>query len=91
MAKYLVHQNRDGQPVGIWRNPEESFYDPRYPAKELYGKRLIEDHGQILDWEEFVDDQTFRWPGPYDMWDSIDLDGTLEMNEAFDELDNHYG
>ena len=85
MAQYLLHQGRDGVPVGVWRAPDDSYYPASQKSKEAYGKAVIANMGDATTWEEFIEQLASKFPGPKDQWDIFDADGTLELEEVLDE------
>lgn len=85
MAQYLLHQGRDGVPVGVWRSPEESFYPVGAEAKQTYGQAVLANMGNDTTWDEWIDQLASKFPGPKDQWDIFDADGTLELEEVLDE------
>lgn len=73
MTKYLLHQTKDGTPVGVF-SEDEHYYLPTEKAKERYGIALVATRGPETSWEDFMEQQASRWPGPNDMWDIYDSD-----------------
>lgn len=85
MAQFLLHQGRDGVPVGVWRSSDESYYPADQKAKEAYGKAVIANMGDEANWEEWIDQLATKFPGPQDQWDIFEADGTLELEEVLEE------
>lgn len=85
MAKFLLHQGRDGVPVGVWRSEDEAYYPPSAAAKEKYGRAVVAGRSPNQDWDEFMDRMAFLTPGPADQWDIFEADGTLELEEVLEE------
>lgn len=85
MAQYLLHQGRDGVPVGVWRAPDDFYYPITQKSKEAYGKAVIANMGDATTWEEFSEQLASKFPGPKDQWDIFEADSTLELEEVLDE------
>ena len=85
MALFLLHQGRDGVPVGVWRSPEESYYPAGSEAKKSYGEAVMANMGDATTWEDWSEQLASKFPGPKDQWDLFEADGTLELNEVLDE------
>jgi hypothetical protein len=85
MALYLLHQGRDGVPVGVWRAPDDFFYPAANAAKQEYGKAVIANMGDASTWEEFSEQLAEKFPTAQDQWDQFEAEGTLELEEVLDE------
>ncbi len=85
MANYLLHQGRDGVPVGVWRSPDESYYPEGSEAKKSYGEAVMANMGNRTTWEDWTDQLASKFPTAQDQWDIFEADGTLELSEVLDE------
>jgi len=85
MAQFLLHQGRNGVPQGVWRSPEESYYPGGSESKKAYGEAVIANMGSEVTWEDWIDQLASKFPGPQDQWDIYEADGSLELNEVFEE------
>lgn len=85
MANYLLHQNRDGTPVGVWSSPTDFFYGPQYQDKVAYGKSVVSNQGSETTWDDFCDQMASKFPSPHDQWDVYATDGSLELSEVLSE------
>lgn len=85
LTKYLLHQGRDGVPVGVWRTADDAYYPASAAAKEKYGRAVVEGRAKNQTWDEFIERMAFLTPGPADQWDIFEADGTLELEEVLDE------
>lgn len=72
MPDYLVHQRRDGYPVGIW-TPNAHYYDPSLPVSfKKAGEGLVIPRDPArMSWEDFCEQQASKSPGPGGMWDLV--------------------
>jgi hypothetical protein len=85
MAQFLIHQGRDGVPVGVWRSITEFYYLPTTRHKEAHGRAVVLSIGSENTWQGWIEQLASRFPGPQDQWDIYETDGTLELQEVLDE------
>ena len=86
MALYLIHQGRNGVPVGVWRSPDEYYYPADQKAKETYGINVMKSMGSDVSWDDWIEQLASKFPGPQDQWDTYEADGSLELDEVFQEV-----
>ncbi len=91
MALYLLHEGRDRQPVGVWRSPTDYYYPPSQEAKQNYGEAVMENMGTDVTWDDWIEGLASKFPGPKDMWDTYEADGTLELPEVLSEAQSNTG
>lgn len=68
MAKYLIHQKRDGTPMGVFSDKEHLYFE-HHKSHETYGLAVIDSRGLATPWPEWAEAQASKSPGPTDMWD----------------------
>ena len=85
MALFLLHQGRDGVPVGVWRARDDVYYPDDQKVKEAYGKSVMADMGTEVTWADWCERLASKIPGPTDQWDTVEADGTYELFEVLDE------
>lgn len=68
MADYLIHQTRDGNPVGVFTE-NDHYYFPSSVSHELYGISVVESKGTETTWNDWIDQLAGKSPGPHDQWD----------------------
>lgn len=74
MASYLLHQLRDGTPVGVWTEVDY-YYDPRYEDRfAQYGQSVIAARGDSVTWEDYAEQLASKTPTPTAMWDLFEHD-----------------
>lgn len=71
MARYLLHQNRSGAPIGVF-SEKGHFYFSQFENREAYGVSVVESRGPDTPWDEWVEAQASKSPSPTDMWDIYD-------------------
>lgn len=82
MAVYLIHQMRDGAPMGV-HSETDAFYFPPYENRKPYGEAVRASRGSDTAWAEWAEAQASKSPGPGGMWDTVvapeaPLDAVLE-------------
>ena len=71
MTVYLIHQNRAGDPLGVF-SETDYYYPPGTPQQvEDYGVSATE-RGYDQSWPEMVEQQASRTPSPTANWDAYD-------------------
>ncbi len=76
MPTYLIHQLKDGTPVGIF-SPEAHFYFSQYQSHERDGVAVVGARGSDPTWDEWVEQLASRWPTRAGQWDLFDHESTL--------------
>lgn len=71
MTLYLVHKHLNGEPVGIWDDRGNSFYQVNDNHEEALGRATVKAKGVTLPWSQFVDR----------------MSGTMNMREAWGQID----
>lgn len=70
MPNYLLHQLRDGSPIGVFDEDGEHYYlANQAPLHEDYGVSVVEAKGADPDWEDWIDQLASKSPSPRAMWD----------------------
>lgn len=71
MATYLIHQDRAGNPLGVW-DETDYYYPPGTPDDvESYGVAATE-RGYEQSWPEFMEQQASHSPAPAAQWDTYE-------------------
>lgn len=84
MVLYLIHQNRAGDPLGVW-DESDYYYPPGTPEEiENYGVAATE-RGYEQSWPEFMEQQAFRSPAPTAQWDTYEHP-EAPLDEVFDDV-----
>lgn len=73
MAEYLLHQGRDGTPLGVFFDGEH-YYLPETQSHEAYGVSVVEARGPETSWEDYAEQLASKSPSPQGMWDLYDSD-----------------
>lgn len=68
MANYLIHQRRDGTPMGVFTE-KSHYYHPDSKKHQTYGLQVVGARGSEVEWEDWIDQLADKTPGPNDMWD----------------------
>lgn len=68
MANYLLHQRRDGTPMGVFTE-KAHYYHPDSKTHQGYGVAVVAARGSEVEWEDWIDQLAEKTPGPSDMWD----------------------
>lgn len=91
MPEYLIHQSRNGTPLGIFSEVEH-YYPPEHASQEAYGEAVIATKGSAMTWDEFVEQQASKSPAPKAMWDIYESDKD-SMEDIFQDVvdDTSYG
>ncbi len=73
MPDFLIHQRRDGYPVGVWTE-NAHYYDPTVPASfKQSGEGLVKGRDpKKMSWNDFAEQQASKTPGPGGQWDIVD-------------------
>lgn len=73
MAEYLLHQGRDGVPVGVFFE-DEHYYLPATKNHEAYGVAVVAARGPEISWEDYAEQLASKSPSPTAMWDLYESD-----------------
>jgi hypothetical protein len=73
MAEYLLHQSRDGTPLGVFFQ-DEHYYLPETKSHEAYGVAVVADRGSETSWEDYAEQLASKSPSPRAMWDLYESD-----------------
>lgn len=73
MSNYLLHQKRDGTPVGVF-DETSHYYLPTEKAAEAYGVAAVATRGTDTTWDDFMEQQASKSPAPRAMWDTYESD-----------------
>lgn len=73
MAKYLLHQGRDGVPVGVFFE-DEHYYLPTTKNHEAYGVAVVTARGSETSWDDYAEQLASKSPSPNAMWDLYESD-----------------
>lgn len=69
MSQYLLHQKRDGTPMGVFSETDH-YYDPEFASgHENYGTSVVGSKGPATDWDDWADQLASKTPSPTDNWD----------------------
>lgn len=91
MSKFLIHQKRDGTPVGVF-NETDHYYRSTDAHHERYGIAVVSSRGYAFTWADFVEQQASKTPGPTAMWDTYDSDKAMLADVLDDAIrDTTYG
>ena len=71
MSNYLLHQRRDGMPVGIFTE-QDYYYLPTEKAAQNYGVSVVESRGPDTHWEDWIEQLASKTPSPKAQWDLYD-------------------
>ena len=71
MTNYLLHQKRDGTPIGVWTETSH-YYDTRNKQHEAYGQNVVAAKGSETEWEDYTEQLASKTPTPTAMWDLYD-------------------
>ena len=88
MTSYLLHQRRDGTPVGIFTE-QDYLYEALDKSHEAYGVSVVESRGPDTEWSDWIEQLASKTPSPRAMWDIYEHDDdTLEnvLQEARDDM-----
>lgn len=64
---------------------DDYFYGHDAQHKIAYGRAVVASMGNATTWDEWIEQLASKFPGPTDMWDIIDADGTFELEEVLAE------
>ncbi len=83
MTQFLIHQNRAGDPLGVW--DESDYYYPDGTPDEIvnYGEAATQ-RGYDQSWPEFMEQQASLTPSPSARWDIFEHEDA-PLNEVFDD------
>ena len=91
MAEYLLHQGRNGVPLGVFFR-DEHYYLPETKSHEAYGVAVMEARGFATSWEDYAEQLASKSPSPRGMWDRYESDGgDLERVLLAARQDTTYG
>lgn len=68
MANFLLHQKRDGTPMGVFTE-RGHYYHPDSKEHQSYGLAVVGSRGSEVSWEDWIDQLANKTPGPNDMWE----------------------
>lgn len=68
MTNFLLHQKRDGTPMGIFTE-KAHYYHPDSKDHQSYGVAVVASRGSEVEWEDWIDQVADKTPGPTDMWE----------------------
>lgn len=71
--KYLIHQDPDFTPVGVWTDERTSFYPTHYADREQWGASVV-GANRDLPWDEFAERLAESFPSPKGSWNILDVD-----------------
>lgn len=71
MSLYLIHQNRDGDPLGVF-SENTHYYFPSTQSHEDYGVSVVNSRGSDTPWLDWVEQLASKSPSPKARWDTYD-------------------
>lgn len=81
MATYLIHQARDGSPLGIFSETDHFYFAHLAAKHEAYGVSVVQSRGSRTDWDEWAEEQASKSPGPRGMWDTYSASDYLPLED----------
>lgn len=80
MAKFLLHQSRDGSPLGVFNEDGDHYYFQNDTAMEEYGVAVNAQRSPNTNWDDWVEQMASKSPSPNGgMWDEYNhVDTDLE-------------
>ena len=91
VTEYLLHQGRNGVPLGVFFH-DEHYYLPETRPHEAYGVAVMSDRGHATSWEDYAEQLASKSPSPRAMWDLYETDeADLEAVLLAARRDTTYG
>lgn len=76
MRTYLIHQLKDGTPVGIFSPEGEHVYFSQHRMHERDGLAAVKARGSDPTWEEWAEQLASQWPTRAGQWDLFESENT---------------
>lgn len=72
MARYLLHQARSGEVLGVWFE-NDSAYVPTLQGDraQTYGQAVMDSRGPATEWDDYAEQLASKSPAPNYMWDQF--------------------
>lgn len=85
MTTYLVHQNMEGTPIGVWRESRETFYPDESVSELPSARNLMKRQFEGESWKEFSERIASRI-SQRDWWDTHESEHT-DIEKVWQEID----
>lgn len=69
MTDYLLHQKRDGSPIGVFTQTNHFYLAGELDKHEAYGAEVVGSKGPDTSWAEWIEQLASKSPSPTAMWD----------------------
>lgn len=76
MADFLIHQNPDGTPIGVF-SATSHYYPPNYSQFEAYGVAVMKTRGTVKPWRDWIEDLASSFPTPHGRWSVVEDDSRI--------------
>lgn len=83
MTNYLIHQKRDGTPMGVFTETAH-YYHPDSKNHQPYGVSVVAARGSEVEWDDWIDQVADKMPGPTDTWE-VFPDDDRPLADVLDE------
>jgi len=88
MALFLIHKTLEGEPVGIFSEVGDVFYQPGFEQLQKQGEQIVGYKGTSVPWDVFVEEKT-RSANHRFWWGSVD-DDRIDLEEILLDARSQY-